>query len=132
MNDLKNLVIKFANKLNTTNLSPLRSGNISARFTSNSKNGFLITPSGKQYDTLNASDIVFVSGFQQLGVQGVLPLHHHVKDDSGYRRCADHYSLDGPRSYKYCRHHLLDLFFSNRCQHDPRVTIGRQRSRRII
>ena len=61
MNDLKNLVIKFANKLNTTNLSPLRSGNISARFTSNSKNGFLITPSGKQYDTLNASDIVFVS-----------------------------------------------------------------------
>ena len=61
MNDLKNLVIKFANKLNTTNLSPLRSGNISARFTSNSKNGFLITPSGKQYDSLNASDIVFVS-----------------------------------------------------------------------
>jgi len=58
---LKTEIIKYSKKLNVTNLSALRSGNISARFTSNSKNGFLITPSGKQYDTLNASDIVFVS-----------------------------------------------------------------------
>ena len=79
-----------------------------------------------------ASDIVFVSGFQQLGVQGVLSLHHYAKDDSGNRRCADHYTLDGPRSCEYCCHHLLDLFLSNRCQHYSRVTIGRQRSRRII
>ena len=41
-------IIKFAQKLNSTNLSPLRSGNISLR-TQNSSNeeGFLITPSGK-------------------------------------------------------------------------------------
>ena len=54
-------VIKFSIRLNTTNLSPLRSGNISVRSIENSVEGFLITPSGKKYDTLKEEDIVFVS-----------------------------------------------------------------------
>ena len=54
-------VIKYSIKLNTTNLSPLRSGNISVRSCENSVEGFLITPSGKKYDTLKEEDIVFVS-----------------------------------------------------------------------
>jgi len=54
-------VIKYSIKLNTTNLSPLRSGNISVKSIENSIEGFLITPSGKKYDTLKEEDIVFVS-----------------------------------------------------------------------
>ena len=54
-------VIKYSIKLNSTNLSPLRSGNISVRSIENSVKGFLITPSGKKYDTLKEEDIVFVS-----------------------------------------------------------------------
>ena len=54
-------VIKYSIKLNTTNLSPLRSGNISLKCIENSVEGFLITPSGKKYDTLKEEDIVFVS-----------------------------------------------------------------------
>ena len=54
-------LIKYSVKLNTSNLSPLRSGNISVRSIENSVEGFLITPSGKKYDTLKEEDIVFVS-----------------------------------------------------------------------
>ena len=54
-------VIKYSIKLNTTNLSPLRSGNISVRSEENGIQGFLITPSGKKYDSLKEDDIVFVS-----------------------------------------------------------------------
>ena len=54
-------IIKFAQKLNSTNLSPLRSGNISLKAQNNNEEGFLITPSGKKYDSLKADDIVFVS-----------------------------------------------------------------------
>ena len=42
-------VIEFSKRLNSTNLSPLRSGNISARSDENGIQGFLITPSGKKY-----------------------------------------------------------------------------------
>ena len=48
MNDLKEEVIKFTQKLNSTNLSPLRSGNVSVRTTKDGVEGFLITPSGKK------------------------------------------------------------------------------------
>ena len=61
MIELKNKVIEFSQKLNSTNLSPLRSGNISVRVTENNIDGFFITPSGKKYDTLKEEDIVFVS-----------------------------------------------------------------------
>ncbi len=50
-------VIKYANMLNTENLSALRSGNISIRH----NDGFLITPSGVKYSSLKNEDIVFVS-----------------------------------------------------------------------
>ena len=53
-------IIEFAQKLNSTNLSPLRSGNISLKVQNNNEEGFLITPSGKKYESLKADDIVFV------------------------------------------------------------------------
>ena len=61
MKNLKEEVVKFAKKLNTTSLSPLRSGNISVRAKVNNFDGFLITPSGKKYETLKTDEIVFVS-----------------------------------------------------------------------
>ena len=54
-------VIQFSLKLNSTNLSPLRSGNISVRAKEGDKDGYLITPSGKKYETLKPEDIVFMS-----------------------------------------------------------------------
>ena len=54
-------VITYSIKLNTTNLSPLRPGNISVKCIENGVEGFLVTPSGKKYDTLKEEDIVFVS-----------------------------------------------------------------------
>tara|TARA_B100001996_G_scaffold13524_1_gene11287 strand:- start:336 stop:995 length:660 start_codon:yes stop_codon:yes gene_type:complete len=57
----KEEVIEFAQKLNSTNLSPLRSGNVSVRVTNKEGvEGFLITPSGKKYDVLKVEDIVFL------------------------------------------------------------------------
>ena len=61
MSKLKSEVIKYSKKLNITNLSALRSGNISARGKENGVNGFYITPSGKKYSSLKPKDIVFVS-----------------------------------------------------------------------
>ncbi len=58
--DQRNKIIEFSLKLNSTNLSPLRSGNISLRSKENSKEGYLITPSGKKYETLKPEDIVFM------------------------------------------------------------------------
>ena len=52
-------VIKYSIKLNTTNLSPLRSGNISIRSIENNVEGFLITPSGKKYDTLKEEAVSY-------------------------------------------------------------------------
>jgi L-fuculose-phosphate aldolase len=54
-------VIEYSKKLNTTNLSPLRSGNISVRGIQDNIEGFFITPSGKKYETLKPEDIVFLS-----------------------------------------------------------------------
>ena len=54
-------VIEYSIKLNTTNLSPLRSGNISVRGIQDDIEGFFITPSGKKYETLKVEDIVFLS-----------------------------------------------------------------------
>ena len=59
--DQKNKIIEYSLKLNSTNLSPLRSGNISLRSKENSTEGYLITPSGKKYETLKQEDIVFMS-----------------------------------------------------------------------
>ena len=61
MSNLKKQIIKFSKKLNSTNLSALRSGNISTRAREKGVDGFYITPSGMRYDDLKPSDIVFVS-----------------------------------------------------------------------
>ena len=58
--DQRNQIIEYSLKLNSTNLSPLRSGNISIRSKENDKEGYLITPSGKKYETLKPEDIVFM------------------------------------------------------------------------
>ncbi len=57
----RNKIIEYSLKLNSTNLSPLRSGNISLRSEENGVEGYLITPSGKKYETLKSEDIVFMS-----------------------------------------------------------------------
>ena len=61
MSKLKGEVIKYSKKLNTTNLSALRSGNISVKAIEKGVDGFYITPSGMKYSTLKIKDIVFVS-----------------------------------------------------------------------
>ena len=58
---IKEDIIEFSKKLNTTNLSPLRSGNLSVKAKENNVDGFYITPSGKKYDDLKPEDIVFLS-----------------------------------------------------------------------
>jgi len=58
--DQRNQIIEYSLKLNSTNLSPLRSGNISIRVNEDNKEGYLITPSGKKYETLKSEDIVFM------------------------------------------------------------------------
>ena len=52
MLEIKKEVIKYAKKLNTENLSPLRSGNISMRGINDGVEGFFITPSGIKYEDL--------------------------------------------------------------------------------
>ena len=61
MKKLRNQVIKYAKKLNITNLSALRSGNVSIRAKEKNVSGFYITPSGSKYSSLKPKDIVFVS-----------------------------------------------------------------------
>jgi len=59
--ELSKKIIKYAKKLNSTNLSLLRSGNISVRTKDKGIEGFYITPSGAKYSSLKPKDIVFVS-----------------------------------------------------------------------
>ena len=61
MSKLKTDVIRYSKKLNITNLSALRSGNISVRAKVKGVDGFYITPSGMKYSSLKTQDIVFVS-----------------------------------------------------------------------
>ena len=61
MSKLKSELIKYSKKLNITNLSALRSGNISVRAREKGVEGFYITPSGMKYSSLKTKDIVFVS-----------------------------------------------------------------------
>ena len=61
MSKLKLEVIRYSKKLNISNLSALRSGNISVRTKEENVDGFYITPSGMKYSLLKPKDIVFVS-----------------------------------------------------------------------
>ncbi len=58
--DKRNKIIEYSLRLNSTNLSPLRSGNISLRSNEKDTDGYLITPSGKKYESLKPEDIVFM------------------------------------------------------------------------
>jgi ribulose-5-phosphate 4-epimerase/fuculose-1-phosphate aldolase len=51
-NEFKKTNNKISKKLNSTNLSALRSGNISARGKNKGVDGFYITPSGMRYSSL--------------------------------------------------------------------------------
>ena len=66
--DQRNQIIEFSLKLNSTNLSPLRSGNISLRAQQDNEEGYLITPSGKKYETLNPE---LFGGMYQFWVQKI-------------------------------------------------------------
>ena len=61
MGKLKAELIKYSKKLNITNLSALRSGNISVRTKERGVEGFYIIPAGIKYSSLKIKDIVFVS-----------------------------------------------------------------------
>ena len=58
MSKLKSELIKYSKKLNITNLSALRSGNISVRIKEKGIDGFYITPSGMKYSSLKTKDIL--------------------------------------------------------------------------
>ena len=73
--DQRNQIIEYSLKLNSTNLSPLRSGNISLRGEEGDKEGYLITPSGKKYETLKPEDIVFM-GLNEEEKMTQLTNHH--------------------------------------------------------
>ena len=59
--NLSKKIVRYTKKLNSTNLSSLRSGNISIRAKNKGINGFFITPSGINYSSLKPKDIIFVS-----------------------------------------------------------------------
>ena len=71
MDSIKFEIIKYAQKLNSSNLSPLRSGNISVRYNLNNKVGFLITPSGIKYNDLKETQIVFLEMDENLNDQKI-------------------------------------------------------------
>ena len=70
---LKKKIIKYTKKLNSTNLSSFRSGNISVRAKTKNTDGFFITPSGKRYSSLKPKDIIFVSLSGQFDKKKVKP-----------------------------------------------------------
>ena len=77
--DLRNRIIEYSLKLNSTNLSPLRSGNISLRSKEKDTEGYLITPSGKKYETLKPEDIVFMGLNEE--EKKTQPTNHHQNGD---------------------------------------------------
>ena len=58
---IKRDIIKFSKLFDKNSFSPIRSGNISNRYTLKGNKGFLITPSGKKNSELKLKDLVFVS-----------------------------------------------------------------------
>jgi L-fuculose-phosphate aldolase len=56
---MKKEIIKYSKKLNSTNLSALRSGNISARGKNKGVDGFYITPSGMKYSSSKTKGYCF-------------------------------------------------------------------------
>ena len=77
--DQRNQIIEYSLKLNSTNLSPLRSGNISLRGIEDEIEGYLITPSGKKYETLKPEDIVFMGLNEEEKIDSII--NHHLNGD---------------------------------------------------
>ena len=73
MMKLKTELVKYAKKLNSTNLSPLRSGNISVRCKVKNLEGFYITPSGRKYNTLRPEEIAYVTLEGKYNKKGIAP-----------------------------------------------------------
>ena len=89
MSNLKLEVIKYAKKLNDTNLSPLRSGNVSVRTDLSGKEGFLITPSGVKYNNLQEDKIVFLEMDEKKNEQKILD--HGLNPSSEWKFHQDIY-----------------------------------------
>lgn len=76
---IRQRIIETAVAMSESGLSPGRSGNVSARY----EHGFLITPSGMAYNTLQAGDIVYVDENGDLLKNSRLPssewrFHHDI------------------------------------------------------
>ncbi len=89
MTNLKLEVIKYAKKLNDTNLSPLRSGNVSVRTNLSGKEGFFITPSGIKYNDLQEDKIVFLEMDEKKNEQKILD--HGLNPSSEWKFHQDIY-----------------------------------------
>ena len=89
MSNLKLEVIKYAKKLNDTNLSPLRSGNVSVRTDLSGKEGFFITPSGVKYNDLQEDKIVFLEMDEKKNEQKILD--HGLNPSSEWKFHQDIY-----------------------------------------
>ena len=89
MTNLKLEVIKYAKKLNDTNLSPLRSGNVSVRTDLSGKEGFFITPSGIKYDDLQEDKIVFLEMDEKKNEQKIID--HGLNPSSEWKFHQDIY-----------------------------------------
>ncbi len=89
MTNLKLEVIKYAKKLNDTNLSPLRSGNVSVRTDLSGKEGFFITPSGIKYNDLQEDKIVFLEMDEEKNEQKIID--HGLNPSSEWKFHQDIY-----------------------------------------
>ena len=89
MTNLKLEIIKYAKKLNNTNLSPLRSGNVSVRTDLSGKEGFFITPSGIKYNDLQEDKIVFLEMDEKKNEQKILD--HGLNPSSEWKFHQDIY-----------------------------------------
>ena len=89
MINLKLEVIKYAKKLNDTNLSPLRSGNVSVRTDLSGKEGFFITPSGVKYNDLQEDKIVFLEMDEKKNEQKIVD--HGLNPSSEWKFHQDIY-----------------------------------------
>ena len=89
MTNLKLEVIKYAKKLNDTNLSPLRSGNVSVRTDLSGKEGFFITPSGVKYNDLQEDKIVFLEMDEKKNEQKIID--HGLNPSSEWKFHQDIY-----------------------------------------
>ena len=109
MNNLRKEVIEYAKKLNSSNLSPLRSGNISIRADQDGKKGFLITPSGIKYNQLKEENIVFLELDESLNNDKILK--NNLNPSSEWRFHQDIY-IKKKMHMQSCMHilHMPQLF----------------------